>query len=125
MTNWYGLLVPAATPRAVIPGLQQETARILNLPALKERLAQDGMTVVASPPEQFAEFLTRDGEVRQGDRSLRHSRYIVTGGLNGRVGIAHHARVCGAQCAPYGLLPVFTHHSSPITRDVRSVYEQT
>ena len=60
MTNWYGLLVPAATPRAVIPRLQRETARILNLPALKERLAQDGMTVVASTPEQFAEFLTRE-----------------------------------------------------------------
>jgi tripartite-type tricarboxylate transporter receptor subunit TctC len=28
MTNWYGLLVPAATPRAVIVKLQQETARI-------------------------------------------------------------------------------------------------
>jgi tripartite-type tricarboxylate transporter receptor subunit TctC len=60
MTNWYGLLVPAATPRAVIVKLQQEMARILNLPELKARLAQDGMTVVASTQEQFAEFLTRE-----------------------------------------------------------------
>jgi hypothetical protein len=33
--------------------LQQETARILNLPELRDRLAQDGMTVVASTPEQL------------------------------------------------------------------------
>ena len=60
MTNWYALLLPAATPRAVIVKLQQETTRILNLPDLRDRLAQDGMTVVASTPEQLAEFLARE-----------------------------------------------------------------
>ena len=60
MTNWYGLLVPAATPRDVVNRLQQEVARVLNLPELKERLAADGMTVVASTPEQFSEFLARE-----------------------------------------------------------------
>src|SRR5687767_15138439 len=54
MTNWYGLLVPAGTPGPVIAKLNAEVARILNLPELKSRLAEDGMTVVASTPEQFA-----------------------------------------------------------------------
>jgi len=40
--------------------LQQEVARILNTPELKERLAGDGMTVVASTPEQFVQFLARE-----------------------------------------------------------------
>ena len=60
MTNWYGLLVQGGTPRDVISKLQQEVARILNLPELKERLAGEGMTVVASTPEQFIEFLARE-----------------------------------------------------------------
>src|SRR4029077_11263646 len=42
MTNWYGLLVPGGTPREIIRKLQQEVARALNLPDLKERLAGEG-----------------------------------------------------------------------------------
>jgi tripartite-type tricarboxylate transporter receptor subunit TctC len=60
MTNWYGLLAPAATPREAIVKLNSEVVRILNLPELKGRLADDGMTVVASTPERFAEFLARE-----------------------------------------------------------------
>jgi tripartite-type tricarboxylate transporter receptor subunit TctC len=60
MTNWYGLLAPAATPREAIVKLNAEVVRILKLPELTSRLADDGMTVVASPPERFAEFLARE-----------------------------------------------------------------
>jgi len=60
MTNWYGMLVPASTPRAAIAKLNGEVVRILRLPELQKRLAQDGMTVVASTPGEFAEFLTRE-----------------------------------------------------------------
>jgi tripartite-type tricarboxylate transporter receptor subunit TctC len=60
MTNWYGLLAPAATPREAIVKLNAEVVRILKLPELTSRLADDGMTVVASSPERFAEFLARE-----------------------------------------------------------------
>src|SRR5262245_1054725 len=62
MTNWYGLLVPAATPRDAIVKLNAEVVRILKLPELTNRLADDGMTVVASTPERFAQFLARETE---------------------------------------------------------------
>lgn len=62
MTNWYGLLVPAGTSREVIAKLNAEIARILKLPELTSRLADDGMTVVASTPEQFTAFLARETE---------------------------------------------------------------
>jgi len=75
MTNWYGMLVPAATPRDVIDKLQQETARVLNLPELKERLAGEGMTVVASTPEQFAAFLARE--------TAKYNRIIQAAGIKG------------------------------------------
>jgi len=60
MTTWYGLFVQGATPRGAITKLQEEVAQILNQPAMKERIAADGMTVVASTPGQFAEFLKRE-----------------------------------------------------------------
>jgi tripartite-type tricarboxylate transporter receptor subunit TctC len=75
MTNWYGMLVPAATPRDVIAKLQAETRRILELPELKERLAQDGMTVVASTPGEFADFLKRE--------TTKYERVIATAGIKG------------------------------------------
>lgn len=75
MTNWYGMLVPAATPRDVINKLQQETARVLNLPELKERLAGEGMTVVGSTPEQFAAFLARE--------TAKYNRIIQAAGIKG------------------------------------------
>jgi tripartite-type tricarboxylate transporter receptor subunit TctC len=62
MTNWYGLLAPAATPRDAIVKLNAEVVRILKLPELTNRLADDGMTVVASTPERFSEFLARETE---------------------------------------------------------------
>jgi tripartite-type tricarboxylate transporter receptor subunit TctC len=60
MTNWYGMLLPMGTPRESVNKLQREVNRILNLPELKERLANDGMTVVASTPEQFSAFLAKE-----------------------------------------------------------------
>jgi len=60
MTTWYGLFVQGATPRGVVAKLQRELARILDQADTKERIAADGMTVVASTPEQFAEFLSRE-----------------------------------------------------------------
>ncbi len=75
MTNWYGLLVPASTPREVVAKLGAEVVRILQLPELRNRLAQDGMTVVASTPEQFAEFLTRE--------MSKYARVIETAGIKG------------------------------------------
>ncbi len=75
MTNWYGLLVPAGTPGPVIAKLNAEVARILNLPELKSRLAEDGMTVVASTPEQFTAFLARE--------TAKFTRVIEAAGIKG------------------------------------------
>ena len=62
MTNWYGLLAPGATPRAVVEKVQREVARILNLPELRERLNKEGAVVVASTPDEFARFLKAEME---------------------------------------------------------------
>ncbi len=73
MSTWYGLFVQGATPRGVIAKLQEETAQILDQPAMRERIAADGMTVVASTPGQFAEFLKRETE--------KYARIIEAAGI--------------------------------------------
>jgi tripartite-type tricarboxylate transporter receptor subunit TctC len=57
LSNWYGILAPAATPRASIAKLHTEIARILNLPDIKERLTNQGAILVGNTPEEFAAFL--------------------------------------------------------------------
>ena len=57
MSNWYGLLVPAATPRASVVKLHAELVRILNLPEIRERLTHQGSILVGNTPEEFAAFL--------------------------------------------------------------------
>jgi tripartite-type tricarboxylate transporter receptor subunit TctC len=57
MSNWYGLLVPSATPRANVMKLNAELVRILNLPEIKERLTSQGAILVGNSPEEFAAFL--------------------------------------------------------------------
>ena len=60
MTNWYGLLVRAGTPKTVIDKLATDVTQIVNTPEIKERLANEGATIIASTPEQFAIFLKEE-----------------------------------------------------------------
>jgi len=56
-SSWFGLLAPAGTPMEVVNRLQQETARALATPALKERLLSQGATPGGIPPAEFARFI--------------------------------------------------------------------
>ncbi len=61
-TQWFGILAPAATPRPVIDRLNQEIVRIMQAPAMKQRLANDGLEVVAGTPEQFGAHIKAETE---------------------------------------------------------------
>ncbi len=54
--SWYGVLVPAATPREIINKLNREIVRILHLPEVRESLAAQGADVIGNSPEEFAEI---------------------------------------------------------------------
>ncbi len=56
-TQWFGLLAPAATPRPVVDRLYQEALRALRAADLKERMTAEGLEVVGSAPEEFAEYI--------------------------------------------------------------------
>jgi tripartite-type tricarboxylate transporter receptor subunit TctC len=61
--TFFGLLLPAGTPKDVVARLNREAGRALADPPTKERLVSRGFTVVASSPEAFAEFLREESEV--------------------------------------------------------------
>ena len=61
-TQWFGILAPAGTPRAIIDRLNQELKRVLSLPEIKDRLASEGTEVVASSPEDFAKHIKSETE---------------------------------------------------------------
>lgn len=58
--QWYGLLFPAATPPEIITWLHTQTTAALGTAHVKERLAVDGLEVVASSPEGFAVLIKSD-----------------------------------------------------------------
>ena len=55
--QWYGLLAPAGTPRDIVNKVQAETARVLLLPEVKERLSADGAEPVGNRPDEFAAYI--------------------------------------------------------------------
>jgi tripartite-type tricarboxylate transporter receptor subunit TctC len=57
LTVWLGLVAPQGTPAAVIDKLQQETAKILNDDAIKQRANAVGLYLASSTPAEFAAFI--------------------------------------------------------------------
>ena len=55
VTTWFGLFVPAGTPRAAIDRLQRDAAT--ELQTLTDRFAAQGDEAVGSSPDQFALFV--------------------------------------------------------------------
>lgn len=55
--QWYGLFAPAGTPPEIVTWLNKESIAILHTTSVKERLAVDGLEVIASSPDEFTAFL--------------------------------------------------------------------
>ena len=52
-----GIVAPAAAPRAIIARLNQEIAKSLHCPHMREYLAKQGLEAVGNTPEEFAAFI--------------------------------------------------------------------
>jgi len=60
--QWYGLVAPAGTPRAVVDRLNAECNRILQEPGLKRRLEAEGAQFSPGTPEDFARLIGSERE---------------------------------------------------------------
>ena len=61
-SSWFGLLAPAGTPADIVQRIQQETAKALALPAIKERLLAQGAIPSGNTSAEFAKFIDAESK---------------------------------------------------------------
>jgi tripartite-type tricarboxylate transporter receptor subunit TctC len=58
--NWYGVLLPANTPREIVAKVNADLVKILKLPDVQKRFEGEGGDIVANTPEAFASFIQKE-----------------------------------------------------------------
>ncbi len=58
--SWYGVMLPASTPDALVGRIQAAIAGVLTQPAITAKLRSQGLTVLASKPDDFAAQIKRE-----------------------------------------------------------------
>lgn len=58
--GWFGLLAPAATPKAVVARASADVNRVLALREVRERILALGSEVSGNTPDEFARFIRED-----------------------------------------------------------------
>lgn len=57
---WSGLLAPAGTPAPIIKRLQEEIARVIELPDVRKRITGLSITPATNSPEEFAKLIATE-----------------------------------------------------------------
>ncbi len=60
--NWYGLQVPAKTPKSIVMAIHSAMLTALNNPTVKRRLNDLGFVPIGNQPEEFAAYIKREIE---------------------------------------------------------------
>jgi tripartite-type tricarboxylate transporter receptor subunit TctC len=55
--NWYGMIAPAGTPEKIVITLNRLANEAMADPAVKQKLADQGLSVAGDTPEQFRKFI--------------------------------------------------------------------
>ncbi|HEY9280722.1 MAG TPA: tripartite tricarboxylate transporter substrate binding protein [Eoetvoesiella sp.] len=55
--GWFGFIAPTGTPSAVIDKIQNDTVKVLAMPDIKKRLAEQGMNPVGDTPQEFVKAI--------------------------------------------------------------------
>jgi tripartite-type tricarboxylate transporter receptor subunit TctC len=58
--NWYGMVAPAQTPAPVIAALNRITTEAMADPTVRQKLAEQGLTLEPDTPEHFRAFITAE-----------------------------------------------------------------
>jgi tripartite-type tricarboxylate transporter receptor subunit TctC len=70
-SSWFGLLAPAGTPQEIANRIQQEVAKALNTPAVKDKLLAQGAIPGGMTSKEFAHFI--DAEIKKWARVVKAS----------------------------------------------------
>ena len=60
VVNWYGLIAPKKTPKAIIDHIATDTAKAMHAPDMMKRLLADGSEAVGGTPQAFAELISAE-----------------------------------------------------------------
>jgi tripartite-type tricarboxylate transporter receptor subunit TctC len=74
--NWYGMIAPGGTPPAIVASLNKIATAAMADPAVKAKLADQGLTVVGDAPEHFREFIS--GETAKWATVIRDAGLATT-----------------------------------------------
>jgi tripartite-type tricarboxylate transporter receptor subunit TctC len=58
--SWFGILAPAATPKAIVDKTSRDIAQIVQMPDVKARFEPQGAVLVSTSPERFDQILKDD-----------------------------------------------------------------
>ena len=56
MFSWYGLLLPANTPKDIVSKLNTEIARITKLGDIQQKMSDQGIELIGGSSQEFARF---------------------------------------------------------------------
>jgi tripartite-type tricarboxylate transporter receptor subunit TctC len=73
--QWVGMFTTAGTPRPIVDRLNAELNRIVRLPEVADKLAEQGVTPTGSTPEAFAQLIAT--ELRQWSETARAANIKV------------------------------------------------
>jgi tripartite-type tricarboxylate transporter receptor subunit TctC len=59
-TSWHGLFAPAGTPPEIVNTISAEVQRIMNDPAMVEKLQAMGAKPIGNTPEEFTQFIAAE-----------------------------------------------------------------
>ncbi len=60
VVNWYGLIAPAGTPKAVIERISREATNAMQAPDMMKRLVAEGSEAAGGTPQEFAAHIRRE-----------------------------------------------------------------
>jgi tripartite-type tricarboxylate transporter receptor subunit TctC len=58
--TWAGIIAPAGMPKEIVDRISAEAKKALADPAMKEKLAEQGIVAVGSTPEEFRTFVVEE-----------------------------------------------------------------
>jgi tripartite-type tricarboxylate transporter receptor subunit TctC len=58
--SWYGIVVPAGTPRAAVDRLSKEVMAIVRSPDISNRLNDEAVIAVGSTPDEFTAYIKKE-----------------------------------------------------------------
>lgn len=60
VSSWFGIVVPAGTPKEIVARLTTEINALAKLPDVRDRLAAQGLDAIPSTPETFTKVIHED-----------------------------------------------------------------